>query len=97
MATEAMASGLPVVAYVAEGVRDHVEHVCDGLLAPEGDRAAFIRYVGRALGDEALRARMGVAARASAAQREWPVILEALLESYRDTRASAGRPVSQTA
>ncbi len=86
---EAMASGLPVVAYDAEGVRDNVTHERTGLLAPPDDVAMFKRNLARALTVDSLRARQGVSARAWAERKKWPVILDLLLETYRKAITSA--------
>lgn len=94
---EAMASGLPVVAYDAEGVRDSVEHGRTGLLAPAGNRDAFTWAVTRVLGDATLRASLGAAAREWAARQEWPVILDALLDTYYEVIERAHPSVVRTA
>lgn len=85
---EAMASGLPVVAYDAEGVRDTVTHERTGLLAPAGHLSAFRRNLERALTDARLRSRLGLSARLWAERQKWPVILDLLLEVYREAIAS---------
>lgn len=62
---EAMACGLPVVSTRAAGVPDLVQHEHNGLLAEPRDASDLARQVGRLLDDEALRARLGRAARAT--------------------------------
>ena len=94
---EAMASGLPVVGYEAEGVRDSVEQGRTGLLAPAGDRTAFACLVSRALADEPLRARLGGAAREWAARQEWSIVLDTLLDTYQEARVGAHMPTERTA
>ncbi len=61
---EAQAAGLPVVAFRTGGVPEVVADGETGLLVDPGDDAGFAAAVGRLLSDEALRARMGLAARA---------------------------------
>ncbi|HWP34035.1 MAG TPA: glycosyltransferase family 1 protein, partial [Thermodesulfobacteriota bacterium] len=60
---EALASGLPVVAVAAGGVRDVVRAEETGLLADPRDPEAFGRQLARLLGDRALRARLAAAGR----------------------------------
>lgn len=84
---EAMASGLPVVGYDAEGVRDSVQHLETGLLVPSRDRDAFTTGLRTLLAAPELRRRMGLAARALAEQRDWPTVLDGLLDDYRQVIA----------
>lgn len=64
MATmEAMARGLPVVAYRAGGLVEHLPASSVGLLAPAGDLGALGESLGRVLADRALAARLGEANR----------------------------------
>jgi glycosyltransferase involved in cell wall biosynthesis len=63
VAHEAMAYGRPVVATRVGGLVDAIEDGVTGLLVPPGDPAALRRAIERALGDAALRARLGSAAR----------------------------------
>lgn len=86
---EAMSSGLPVVGFDADGVRDSVRHERTGMLAAPGDSAAFRAHLGALLGDSALRARQGVAARAWAERKQWPIILDELLDAYREAISDA--------
>ncbi|PYY48278.1 glycosyltransferase family 4 protein [Curtobacterium sp. MCBD17_023] len=55
---EAMACGLPVVAFDRGGIADVVEHGVTGLLAPPGDTATFTDHVRSVLDDPALAARL---------------------------------------
>jgi glycosyltransferase involved in cell wall biosynthesis len=66
---EAMAAGRPVVSTRAGGVEDVVADGETGLLAPVGDAAAVARAILALLDDPERAARLGAAARASAAAR----------------------------
>jgi glycosyltransferase involved in cell wall biosynthesis len=79
---EAMASGLPVVAFEAEGVRDLIRHGESGLLAPIGDVAAFTRALRALLSSPEQRERMGAHGRASAEQRGWDRVMDELVLTY---------------
>jgi glycosyltransferase involved in cell wall biosynthesis len=67
---EAMASGVPVVAFDVAGVRELVRHEEDGLLIPVGDVDGLARALGRVWTDAPLRDRLGRSARIRA--RSWP-------------------------
>lgn len=60
---EASASGVPVVAGDSGGVRSGVRDGETGFVVPPTDVAAAVAAIGRLLGDEALRRRMGEAGR----------------------------------
>lgn len=66
---EAQAAGLPVVAFRTAGVPEVVADGEAGLLAPEGDPGALAAAVARLLADDALRRRMGQAARVRVVRR----------------------------
>jgi phosphatidylinositol alpha-1,6-mannosyltransferase len=65
---EAAASGVPSVAGDSGGVRSAVLDGDTGFVVPPEDVAQAAGAVGRLLGDEALRRRMGAAARAASLQ-----------------------------
>lgn len=80
---EAMASALPVVAFDAEGVRDHVRPNETGLLAAPGDKTGFasaLRQIVCAPPD--VRQRLGRVGRHAALQNSWPAVLDLLLDYY---------------
>ena len=80
---EAMFSGLPVIATGICGMKDVIEDSRNGLLVPVRSPEAIIAAVERLLGDPALRARLGQAARAEALQRyTWPRVAETVREVY---------------
>lgn len=72
---EAMASGLPVVAfgYAAAGRLIRDSH--NGLLAPMHDASAFIRQAVRLAHDDALVQRLGAAARETALAQQWDAVV----------------------
>jgi glycosyltransferase involved in cell wall biosynthesis len=82
-AMEAAATGLPVVASDIRGCRQVVDHGTSGFLVPVGDDAALADAI-RRLGDDAdLRARMGAAALARAAQHfDEQAVVDLVLGTY---------------
>ncbi|MFJ8578267.1 glycosyltransferase [Micromonospora sp. NPDC093277] len=65
---EAGSAGLPAVATYHSGIPEAVRHGETGLLSAERDRAALAENLAALVGDEALRARLGVAARKHVAE-----------------------------
>ncbi len=65
---DAMALGVPPVAFATGGLVELVEHEHSGLLAAPGDNAAFAREVERLVRDVALRHRLSEGGRSRAAQ-----------------------------
>ena len=61
---EAIAAGVPVVAYAGGGVAESVTHDATGLLAPQDDEASARAHLRALLGDPALRAAFSLRARA---------------------------------
>ena len=64
--TEAMASGLPVIASRSGGIPDQVRNKKEGLLVNEGDVGAIRSNLEILMNDEALRLKMAAAARVRA-------------------------------
>ncbi len=81
---EAMASGLPVIAAPAGGVRDHLRDGVNGLAYPEGDVGAMARAMVRLAGDWALRQRLARGARKTAEGLSWDSEMERIDRSYRE-------------
>ncbi len=83
--TEAMASGLPVVAPARGGVMDTVVPGRTGFLFEPGNASELADHVLRLVEDDALRARLAVEARAEAERRSWDDIFRRLFDDYRET------------
>lgn len=88
---EAMAAGLPVVAFDCDyGPAEMIRHERDGLLVPAGDVAELAASLDRLLGDAALRTRLSGAARVSATRFEpnaiiarWDRLVEGVMAETR--------------
>ena len=84
-----MASGLPVVAAPAGGVRDHLRDGVNGLAYPEGDVGAMAQAMVRLAGDWALTRRLSRGARRTAEGLSWDREMERLDSSYREVCEAA--------
>ncbi len=92
---EAMASGLPTLCADATGSRSLVVGGVTGFLEPADDGEAFYRRARTLIEDEALRRRMGAAARARSLAFSWDEAMGSLLDRYRAVVAEAAlRPTS---
>jgi glycosyltransferase involved in cell wall biosynthesis len=60
----AMGAGLPAIATRVAGIPEVIEHDVTGLLVPPGDKDQLGAALARVIGDQALRVRLGEAARA---------------------------------
>ncbi len=89
---EAMASGLPVVACNAEGVRDVIQPGKTGVLAAPDDAAAFAAAIAQLLRDPDRRQAMAAAARAFAQTRLWSEVMDSLLATYTRIVAEPATP-----
>ncbi len=83
VALEAAASGVPVVAAAAGGLREAVVDGETGVLIESDAPEAWAGAIGRILGDAELSARMGAAARAHAMRHSWSASTQRLLAVYR--------------
>ncbi|HEV8691766.1 MAG TPA: glycosyltransferase family 1 protein [Ideonella sp.] len=72
---EAMASGLPVVAFDYAAAAQIIQHGVNGRLVPFGDAQAFVAESLALASDSAQRAAMGPAAREAAARLTWDSIV----------------------
>jgi phosphatidylinositol alpha 1,6-mannosyltransferase len=77
---EAMASGVPVLAMNAGGVRDVVRHERTGLLANAAQE--FDVFLGRLIQDASLRSQLGLSGRCYAENKPWTHAFENLECSY---------------
>ncbi len=74
--TEAMASGLPVVAFDYAAAAQLIRDGSNGVLVPFGDNAAFVASVARLAADAEQRRALGLQARAGAGACSWERIVE---------------------
>ena len=81
---EAMASGLPVVAAPAGGVRDHLRDQQNGLAYPAGRVDAMARAMVRLVAERELAQRLSRGARTAAEELTWEREMERLDLSYRE-------------
>jgi glycosyltransferase involved in cell wall biosynthesis len=72
---EAMASGLPVVAYDYAGAAQLIDDGVDGVRVPFGDGAAFVRAAAALAADPARRAAIGPRARQRACACDWDAVI----------------------
>jgi glycosyltransferase involved in cell wall biosynthesis len=84
--TEAMASGLPVVASDVGGIPEVVRDGVTGLLVPPGDVDALAAALDRLVADPCLRARLSAGARARAADYAWPRLAARVAAVYARVR-----------
>jgi glycosyltransferase involved in cell wall biosynthesis len=81
---EAMASGLPVLAPPAGGVRDHLVDGENGMACPEGDAGAMARAMIRLTENWALSRYLARGARRTAEGLSWNREMERLDQSYQE-------------
>jgi phosphatidylinositol alpha 1,6-mannosyltransferase len=81
---EAMASGLPVIAAPAGGVRDHLRNDENGLTFPEGDVGGLARAMVALASDPELTRRLAKGARLTAEALTWEREMDRLDLSYRE-------------
>ena len=84
---EGIAAGLPVVASAVGGIPDALGDA--GRLVPPGDPAALAAAVDELLGDPALAAGLGEAARRRAAAFSWERLTERVLAVYQEVTGHA--------
>jgi len=74
---EAMASGLPVLAYDYAAAAIHIRNTENGVLAPFGDRAGFVRLaLALSSMSPSVRRQMGIAASDSLAASRWEEVCD---------------------
>ena len=92
---EAMAAGLPVVAFGIDGVAESVQHASTGILCPLGDTEGVARAVTEFLLDDSLRRKFGDRGRQRVTERFSSADSVARIEGIiEDTLASAGAAMS---
>jgi glycosyltransferase involved in cell wall biosynthesis len=87
--TEAMASGLPVIAFDYAAAASVIEHGRDGLRVPFADGAAFASAAVRLATDRPLRRRLGAQARVASAGFGWEAIVTRVESLLRGVSAAA--------
>lgn len=85
---EAMASGLPVVAFDSEGIHDLVRHAETGFLLPTSAPGELMSSVDYLLTHPQQRIIFGARARQEATRRTWAAVMDGLLTRYQDAIAS---------
>jgi glycosyltransferase involved in cell wall biosynthesis len=90
--TEALASGLAVVAFDYAAARQYVRHGESGLLAPFGDRARFLELTQDVAADPALRARLRAGALDAARALSWDAVIDDLESVLMELAGRGARP-----
>jgi glycosyltransferase involved in cell wall biosynthesis len=91
---EAMALGVPVISTAVMGTRDIVGPR-RGALVPEDNEADFARNIVKLVKDPALRAHLGAAGRAYAAEWNAGALASRLAEAYREVMGAYRRVLSE--
>lgn len=86
---EAMAAGLPVVAFRVGGIPELVEHGETGLLVEPGDVRGLARAIDQVAGDPAWRAQAGTRARERAREFSWESVVAKNLDAMTATPSGA--------
>ena len=86
---ESMAWGVPVVGAAIPGIAGLIEDDVEGLLVPPGERRALAAAIEAVSTDEALRVRLGAAARERATRFGWDRCTQAHLDLYADLLGDA--------
>jgi glycosyltransferase involved in cell wall biosynthesis len=84
---EAMASGLPVVAFRRGAALELIDARHNGLLADHEEPSSFVGRIRDLVRDPLMRTRLGEAARATALTRGWPAIAERFDRALREVIA----------
>lgn len=93
---EAAACGLPIVTTDVPGCREVVTHESNGLLVPAKDAEALAMALARLESDQAMRARLGQAARENALEKfDERIVISRTIEVYDELRAATSKHVAQ--
>jgi GT2 family glycosyltransferase len=79
---EAMAAGLPVITTDSDGNRDFCFHEVNCLMIPQGDAPAMTQAIERLLGDKDLQERLRKGGFKTAAEYDWPQVVERITAFY---------------
>lgn len=90
-ATEAMASGVPVVGARVGGIPDVVEEGVTGYTFAAGDVKALVESVRTLAADRMRLPEMSAAARAFAETQTWPAMMDGVIDLYREVMRRRGR------
>lgn len=88
--TEAMASGLVVLAFDYAAAREHVHNRRNGRTVAPGDRAAFVAAAGALAGERSAWAGWAAEARRTALELTWARVVARFVEELSAARAEAG-------
>ncbi len=93
--TEAMASGLPVVAPARGGVLDTIRPGETGIFFEPGSVEDLVEQASTLIRDASLRERLGMQARAAAEHRSWNVVFDKLFADYEEALHGRDEPVTK--
>ncbi len=79
---EGMASGLPCLAAAAGGVLEYARHGANAWLVQPHSAAAIAEGLDRLMGDAGLRGELSAGGRATATERDWGPVFDALVLDY---------------
>jgi glycosyltransferase involved in cell wall biosynthesis len=79
---DAMALGVPPIAFAVGGLPELIEDGKSGLLVPAGDEAGFVRAAAALISDDGLRAMLGEGARLRAQEFDAQRMIERTAEVY---------------
>jgi len=94
---EAMASGLPVIAANAGGVKDTVKNRYNGLLFNPGDARELSKLIVEMIENEDLKNNLKENARKTVLERSWGSIFDGLVDTYKEVifiNRCVGRKIS---
>jgi glycosyltransferase involved in cell wall biosynthesis len=79
---DAMAIGVPPIAFAVGGLPEVIEDGKSGILVPPGDLSAFMRAASELITNDALRTRLGAGAKARAREFDSKTMIERTAEVY---------------